>query len=147
MLQLIAAACLLIQDADAAADDPDLAWMEGRWRSMDEGRISEEFWTDADGGLALGVNRSLVDGRAVAFEFLRIGRAEDGWRYCAQPGGGEAVCFAMTFHHDAEIRFENPDHDFPQVIEYFRSGDVLWAQISDLEGEQRIGFRWMRVSD
>ena len=135
----------LLMTACASADD--LSWMEGHWRSEAEGRVSEEIWTNGEGGLYLGVNRTIRDGQARAFEFMRIVESDDGAAYCAQPGGGEAVCFERVDSAEHSVTFENPDHDFPQRITYVREGDALTATISDLSGEQAFSFGWERVED
>lgn len=135
--------------AAAQAQEPDLDWMSGHWRSAGEDPAIEEFWTDRAGGLMLGGNRTLSDGRAVAFEYLRIepGPDEAGLRYCAQPGGGPATCFLLVDAGENHARFENPEHDFPQRIEYRREGDVLTATISDIERTQSMDFVWQQVGD
>lgn len=136
----------------------ELAWLEGHWRSESEGRVSEEIWTDGEGGLFLGVNRTIRDGQARAFEYMRILNTDEGPLYCAQPGGGEAVCFRY-FGGEAGFNLEtrepftgqatflNADHDFPQRIVYAREGNTLTATISDMSGEQSMMFSWTRVGD
>ena len=47
----------------------------------------------------------------------------------AQPNGDEAVAFKRTNGGDDWIRFENKEHDYPQRIEYRKSGDGLHAEI------------------
>ena len=131
----------------ACASAYDLGWIEGHWRSDSDGRVSEEFWTNGEGGLYLGVNRSIRDGQARAFEFIRIIETAEGAAYCAQPGGSEAVCFDQVSSNAHSITFENPDHDFPQRITYVRDGDALTAIISDMSGEQSISFVWTRVDE
>lgn len=131
----------------AAGQTPDLDWMSGHWTSTGGDPVIEEIWTNADGGLLLGVNRTQVEGRAVGFEFLRIEITDDQTRYCAQPGGHAAACFTLSDHGDTHVRFEDSAHDFPQVIQYRREGDRLIATISDLSGEQAMQFEWQRVPD
>ncbi|WP_297731972.1 DUF6265 family protein [uncultured Maricaulis sp.] len=131
----------------AAGQTPDLDWMSGHWTSTGGDPVIEEIWTNGDGGLLLGVNRTQVEGRAVGFEFLRIEIGEEQTRYCAQPGGRSAACFTLTEHGDSHARFENAEHDFPQVIEYSRDGDRLSALISDLSGEQAMQFDWQRAPE
>lgn len=135
----------LILSSPAPASDLD--WMEGHWRSEADGRVSEEIWTNGDGGLYLGVNRTISDGQARAFEFMRIVENDDGAAYCAQPGGGEAVCFELVQSGEHAVTFENPEHDFPQRIRYVRDGDTLTATISDLSGDQAFSFGWERLED
>ncbi|WP_125184465.1 DUF6265 family protein [Hyphobacterium indicum] len=142
---LLATSLFMTLPALAAADD--LSWMEGHWRSEADGRVSEEIWTNGEGGLYLGVNRSLRNGQASGFEYLRIINTDERTAYCAQPGGGEAVCFDQVESTEHAVTFENPDHDFPQRIRYARDGDSLTATISDLSGEQAFSFGWERVGD
>jgi len=40
--------------------------------------------------------------------------------------------------------FENPDHDFPQRIEYARAGDTLTATISTMDRERTFSWSWTR---
>ncbi len=138
-------ACTPLVAADGQA--PRLDWLAGHWASTNGDPVIEEIWTNGDGGLLLGVNRTQIEGRAVGFEFLRIEIGEDETRYCAQPGGRTAACFTLTEHSDHHARFENAAHDFPQVIQYQRDGDRLSATISDLSGEQAMRFDWRRRSD
>lgn len=147
---LICLALCLTTGPAMAAELDELRWMSGHWRSStDEGVISEEVWSDGAGGLMLGTNRTLRDQQAVAFEFMRITSNPDGaqTRYCAQPGGATAICFVLVDQSERHVRFENPDHDFPQVIEYRREGDALTARVSDLSGAHSLSFSWQRVAD
>jgi len=130
------------------ANAEDLSWMEGHWRSEADGRVSEEIWTSGEGGLYPGVNRTISDGQAQAFVFMRIAATGDmEATYCAQPGGGEAVCFELVQSSDHAVTFENPDHDVRQRITYLREGERLTATISDLSGDQAFSFGWTRVGD
>ena len=42
--------------------------------------------------------------------------------------------------NEAEYRFENPDHDYPQIIVYERNGDELNAYIDLMDGGQKVSF-------
>ncbi|MEO1309451.1 MAG: DUF6265 family protein [Pseudomonadota bacterium] len=143
MKRLIFGLCGLFLTVNAAAEEaaPDLGWLSGHWRAEREGRVSEEIWTDAEGGLMLAVNRSVRDGRARGFEFLRIQLFGEPALY-AQPGGGPATRFALVEAGAGYVVFENPDHDFPQRVLYRREGNRLTATASDLEGGNPQVFRW-----
>ncbi|RKQ96598.1 DUF6265 family protein [Maricaulis maris] len=141
---LVIAACA--PASSALGQDDTLDWMTGHWRSTGGDPVIEEVWTDSAGGLLLGVNRTRVDGSAVGFEFLRIELAGETGRYCAQPGGRPASCFELVERGASSVRFENPDHDFPNVIAYSREGDVMTAVISDMSGEQAMSFAWTLVT-
>lgn len=135
----------LIMSSPAVAGDLD--WLTGHWRNEGEGRVSEEIWTNGEGGIYLGVNRTIRDGEARGFEYLRIIHTPDYTAYCAQPGGAEAVCFERVESSEHAVTFENPGHDFPQRIHYVREGDTLTATISDLSGEPSFSFGWELVED
>ena len=71
------------------------------------------------GGTMLGVNRSVSDGKTVAFEFMRIVETEDGGLvFIASPSGQNTAGFALVSVNDHEVIFENPEHDFPQRVVY-----------------------------
>jgi hypothetical protein len=139
-------AAVLAVTLRVAEPAPDLTWLTGHWVSESDARRSEEIWTDADGALMTGMNRTVrADGRT-SFEFIRIEFApQDGGPpvYIAQPSGGEGVRFALIEHGAASAVFANPDHDFPTHIEYARDADTLTARIWGPEGEdEAIGWAW-----
>ena len=78
----------------------------------------------------LGVSRTVANGRKTQFEFLRIELVDDVPTYVAQPQGRAGTAFRRSASGDDWIRFENLTHDFPQRIEYRRSGDTLQAEIA-----------------
>ena len=144
--QILTAAFLLpCCSSQGWADDvPAPEFMAGDWCAVQGEQQFEERWTGAEGGRMYAVARSFQNGRLTGFEFLRI-EAEDGnWFYRAQPGGQSATDFALTDSADERIVFSNPDHDFPQRIEYWRDASGLHAAVSALdpaEGRQQFDFR------
>ena len=140
-LLVLATVWTLVVPAPALADEPDFAWLAGHWRSENNGRVSEEVWMAPEGGLMTGMGRTLRDGRAVGFEFLYISTGE-GAAYFAQPGGRPAVRFGLVAQEGESAVFENPEHDFPQRIEYVRDGDSLSATISTLDRARQFSWSW-----
>ena len=111
-----------------------LAWLVGAWISNDGERISEEHWTRVAGGTMFGINRTIVDGQTVAFEYLRIEQTPQGIVYLASPNGRyPPTSFRLVQLDGQRVVFENPVHDFPKRIIYWREADTLWARI---EGEK-----------
>jgi hypothetical protein len=143
-MRAITIAAVLLTASPAFADEPDLTWLSGHWRSEAEGRISEEIWTTSEGGIMLGMGRSLRDGEARSFEFLMIHFGEE-TVYHAQPGGRPPVSFTLVEASDSHAVFENAGHDFPQRITYRREGGELHAEISDLAGERSFSWSWTRL--
>ena len=150
LLALTIVLCAATTAAAAAADEDPLAsldWIAGTWAGTSGNVRQMEHWSDADGGILLGVHRDVFgDGRSF-FEFLRIERRGDDVVYVAMPRGKGETAFKLTEHGDHRAVFENPDHDFPTRIVYERVGDILSATISGpANGETRSsGWSWQRV--
>ncbi|HMB58960.1 MAG TPA: DUF6265 family protein [Xanthomonadales bacterium] len=128
----ISAMLLLSTSLQAAAisSGPDFQWLRGHWCSGQEGDRIEELWLRPASGEMIGINRTTLSGIMVAFEYLRIVHQDGVTTYVAQPGGSSPTLFPLAGHGDSWVAFENPDHDFPQRIEYHRDGENMQAEIS-----------------
>ena len=61
--------------------------------------------------------------------------------YVASPGGGPSTAFRLTEADEHHVRFENPEHDFPKVIEYtLEEEGQLRARVS---GDEGPGGTWL----
>ena len=133
MLLTLAAAFALVvtpQAAPARHTINDVAWIAGCWSSAG-GRQVDEQWMKPAGASMLGMSRTVAKGRTVATEFLQLREEADGVFYVALPSGQAEARFKLVAAADGNARFENPAHDFPQVITYVRQADgSLVAQIS-----------------
>lgn len=128
---------LLAAGADTASADLD--WLEGCWVS-DDGS-SREVWVVDDNDLLVGFSVSLDGAKFAFYELLSIRRNDDGeWSYHAHPSGQASTRFDAVEIADQSVLFVNPDHDYPQEIRYRREGDVLYASISLLGGENPRSF-------
>ncbi len=126
----------------ATSNDLDgLRFMEGDWRGESGKARIEEHWIEAAGGIMLGVSRTIVSGKTVAFEFLRIEAREDGVFYVAQPNGRPGTDFKLTKVSAGEAVFENPQHDHPKIIRYRLGDNTLVAELEGDEGNQEFQFR------
>ncbi|MCO4774281.1 MAG: hypothetical protein KDA24_29925 [Deltaproteobacteria bacterium] len=122
-----------------------LQFLAGSWET-DPGKakgaaITEEFWSPPRGGTMLGSNRVTKDDRTVFWEQLRVEEREgDGLYYVANPMGKGEVAFRLTKVGANFASFENPEHDWPQTINYGLT-DIegqLHAEVSGtLKGEPR----------
>ena len=71
------------------------------------------------GGMMLGMSRSVRDGKASGYEFLRISEEPDGRIvFVASPSNQDSATFTLVEHEANRAVFENPEHDFPQRIIY-----------------------------
>lgn len=118
--------------ADSFADD-SYAWLAGKWCMRSNGDVNEEFWLPPHGRTLIGMSRTLRANATLGFEYLRIVVVDGVDTYIAQPGGRPPTSFVRTDGGKNWVRFENPSHDFPKVIEYRRDGESLNATAS---GEQ-----------
>jgi hypothetical protein len=108
----------------------DLSWMAGSWVGTTQGVEMEEHWTAAKGGSMIGIHRDVAKGRTVSFEFLRIEMVKDQITYLSMPGGrSPATPFPLKELSGSRVVFENPAHDFPQRIIYWKDGNDLRARI------------------
>lgn len=127
---VIAALLLLISFAHATALNTTIDWIAGHW-CVDLGENTvEELWLPPHGGVVVGLGRTRTTDRTIAFEYFRIVDRDGIQSYIAQPGGQPPTAFKRTAGGERWVRFENPDHDFPQRVEYRRDGDALRAEIA-----------------
>ena len=100
-----------------------LGWLTGAWAWDSAGARVEEHWMAPNGGLMVGMNRTVRDGRARAFEFLRIRERADTVAYLSMPGGRAVTVFPLKELGERRVVFENPTHDFPQRVLYWLADD------------------------
>jgi hypothetical protein len=122
---LCAAACAQSPPARVAALD----WMAGTWVREDARERVAESWLGPGNGLMVAANLTTMPGGRKTFEFLRIADTAEGFSYFASPGGRAPVEFPMKSLADRKVVFENPAHDFPRRILYWRDGEALVARI------------------
>ena len=125
-----------------------LAWMVGSWSVENGGTVVEEHWTPARGGTMLAVGRTTRGSRTVFYEFLRIEQTPDAITYHAAPKGrSPATPFKMTEMGEGKVVFENPQHDFPVRITYWREGtDGMGAKVEGKDGQRAETWVFKRVS-
>lgn len=116
-------------------------WISGWWAGDIDGVRMEEVWTTPANGLMVGMHRDVLGGK-VAFEFLRIEQRDGSLVYKAMPGGRPATDFPLKSATDKKIIFENPKHDFPRRIIYWREGDKLCARVEGTMQGKEAGEQW-----
>ena len=70
---------MIVAIQPAAAREPrpkatlaDFGWLTGHWTGPALGGLSEEVWSDANGGSMMGMYRLVKDGRIVFYELLTL---------------------------------------------------------------------------
>ena len=119
-----------------------LNWMAGHWRLEDQGKVSEEWWVPAAGGLMLGLHRDTTSGKRAFFEYLRIEHRGDAVVYLASPLGRDATEFTLSDCGSDWAVFENAAHDWPKVIRYQLEGNTLIAVAEGGKGEPPRATTW-----
>lgn len=148
ILLLSAAVCTagwMRQPATRPQDLAQLAWITGSW-VMEKGDLRvEEHWTEPRAGTMFGVGRTMKGDRTVFFEFLRIESTPDGIVYFASPRGrAPATPFKAVEIADGKAVFENPDHDFPNRVTYWRAADgSLAARVDGKRNGRDASESWL----
>ena len=123
----------------AASSLPE--WMAGTWMTEDGASWSDEVWTDARGGMMLGIARTGFGARLESWGLTQMRQKPDGSiSFFIQTPGRPATEFPMVLVSDEAIEFANPSHDYPQRIRYWRQGKLLMAEVSKIDGSQAM--RW-----
>jgi hypothetical protein len=97
----------------------DMAWMAGIWSNSMGGEQTVEVWSLPERGVMKGHGANIRDGRTLFWESLNMVEENGSVTYVPFPDGrANSVTFALTKQAPGLLVFENPDHDFPQLIQY-----------------------------
>jgi hypothetical protein len=108
----------------------DLAWMAGSWSGVAGGVEMEEHWSAPKANSMIGMHRDVGKGRTLLFEFIRIEQQGAQIVYLAMPNGrSPATAFPLKESSANRVVFENPTHDFPQRVIYWKDGNDLRARV------------------
>ena len=113
----------------------------GCWEN--ESGLEREGWTIDPSGWLVGYAASRdAEGSVTFFEHMRVERSKDPEMLVVTGQDNSETRFARRVGEDnsEEYRFENPKHDYPQVIVYKRNGDDLNAYISLMDGTKKVTF-------
>ncbi len=115
-------------------------WLSGTWANYTSRGTIYESWTKMSTTEMAGKSYVLKDTDTLLLETVQLLYKNDSLRYIVTVPGQNAdlpVSFSATKVTDNQLIFENPSHDFPQVISYTRiHTDSLVAEISGRLNEQ-----------
>lgn len=126
-------------------------WLIGNWQRISEKGVLTENWQQTDDSTYIGQSFFVSNGDTVSSESIRMELRNGKWYYIptvSEQNEGKAIVFTQTDLTDSTFIFENPQHDFPQVISYrFQKPDSLIAEISaTVNGERKsMAFRMVKV--
>lgn len=119
-----------------------LAFMAGNWGGPAGGADVEEVWLAPRGGIMLGLGRTVKDGKAVDFEFMRIEEQGGTLVYLASPGGKPATPFPLAALDATSAAFESA-LEFPRRVSYRKNPDgTLTARIEGVRNGKPAAREW-----
>jgi hypothetical protein len=118
------------------------AWLIGTWESKTKRGIMYEHWRKIADTEFAGKSFMLKDNDTIVFETVRLVQERDSLFYIPtvkNQNNDLPVRFASKLITADKMVFENPKHDFPQIITYTKIGsDSLRAEVSGVaNGQQR----------
>lgn len=124
------------------------AWIEGNWETRDGKFFLSETWRKTNDSLYEAVSVVIVGSDTVFREDVRLEQQGDDLFYIVSVKGQnqeKPVAFKLKQERKDELRFENPQHDFPTTIVYRNPvPDSLVAYISGPDGSKKQTFPFRR---
>lgn len=146
---------LYIQEGSCQSSTIDFGkvrWLIGTWVNESEKGITYESWSEKNTSELEGISYLLNEQDTVVKETIRLVVEKDTLFFItivANQNNDKPVRFAMSMLNDTEMMFENPEHDFPQVIYYRQESESsllaeIWA--TDAGKIRKISFPMRRRS-
>jgi uncharacterized protein DUF6265 len=122
----------------------ELEWMLGEWQKRSSGTITNETWNKLDNTYFEGYNERISrrTKKILFTETLKLVKIGNEIYYIALVEENDTpISFKLTQIDSAKAVFENPDHDFPQTIQYelLESGS-LRATVGGVENKKKRSF-------
>jgi hypothetical protein len=126
-------------------------WLIGNWENRTPKGTFYESWNKTNDNELSGKSYIIKENDTVVFETIQLLREQERLFYIpivSDQNNKQPIRFAATMISENRLVFENPQHDFPQIISYTKiSADSLVAQISGIKNgkERRQIFPMKRV--
>ncbi len=135
--------CIFSLGWTSCKQDIDLAkWLIGTWENKTSRGSIYEQWNENSENEFTGRSFMIREADTVVFETISILQEGNSLYYIPtvkNQNNNQPIKFTATTITASKLIFENPEHDFPQMITYEKMGtDSLVAQISGtIEGQER----------
>lgn len=119
--------------SQASSDLNNLSWLEGKWERTNTkpGKKGFEVWKQVSSTQWTGKGVNMTGADTTFIEKLQLVLRDGIPYYVADvPENKAEVLFRFTEFTANSFVCENPQHDFPKKIAYYRDGDKLKAVIS-----------------
>lgn len=118
-------------------------WLIGTWQKQSTKGTLTECWFQLNDSMFSGQSFFIISGDTVSSESIRLEQRGGKLFYIptvADQNDGNPVIFTQTALTDSSMTFENPKHDFPQLISYrLQKPDSLIAEVSAMiKGERKL---------
>lgn len=108
-------------------------WLIGTWENKTPRGIIYETWKKTNKNELAGKSYIIKENDTIVFENIRLVQEQNELYYIPivkNQNEGMPVRFAVKTISETQMIFENPKHDFPQIISYTKiSSDSLVAEI------------------
>ena len=115
-------------------------WLIGAWENKTQRGSIYETWSKMNDNEFSGMSYIIKEKDTVVFENIQLVQEQDGLFYIPtvkNQNDGLPVRFAAKTNSETQLVFENPQHDFPQIISYTKiTADSLVAEISGTKNGQ-----------
>lgn len=135
--------CFLVFSACTSTNNDDITkaeWLMGTWENKTERGSIYETWSKTTNGEFSGRSYTVKGKDTIVFEHIQLIQGQDSLFYIPTvkaQNDGLPVRFAGKSISEQKLVFENPNHDFPQVITYKKvNADSLIAVISGIRNGQ-----------
>lgn len=116
-------------------------WLIGTWENKTQKGSIYETWTKLEYNEFSGKSYSVKDKDTIVFENVRLVQEKNRLYYIPtvkNQNEGLPIRFVAKTISESQLVFENPQHDFPQIIAYTKiSSDSLIAEISGTKNGQK----------
>jgi len=138
---LVIQSCQSSTNADQRQNDlSSLTWLSGHW-STDETEPKHEVWSFQNDSIMTGMAYRQKGRQALDKEMMRL-FLHKGFIFLesivTNQNKGNPILFELTDQTKTKARFENPNHDWPQYIEYNLNKDgALNIDVGGMEEDAR----------
>lgn len=112
-------------------------WLIGTWENKTSQGSIYETWVKISDNELSGKSFALKEKDTIVFETIQLVQEQSGLFYIPavkNQNNNKPVRFAVKTISDNKLVFENPQHDFPQIISYTKIGaDSAVAEISGIK--------------
>lgn len=127
-------------------EENNFDFLLGNWqRTNDEaGKQTFENWTKENDTLYLGNSFTLQENDTIWQELVRLSPIDGVWFFqVSMPKSNQSTNFKVTEQTTSSFTCENPQNEFPKIIDYSMKGNHLYAEIS--AGENSVSFDFIKL--